>query len=93
MVRRANCVHVKAWGAIALMEKAEPIPYRKVLRTCHELGMTGPVSAETHNFGKKGPDVDVSKMLIDAIRLAWPEEATKAAAVIAQGSDTVQIGR
>jgi sugar phosphate isomerase/epimerase len=73
MVKRANCVHVKAWGAIALMEKAVPIPYKKVMRACHELGMNGPVSAETHNFGKKGPDVDVSKMVIDAIRLAWPE--------------------
>lgn len=72
MIKRANCVHVKAWGAIALMGKAEPIPYKKVLRACHELGMTGPVSAETHNFGKKGPDVDVSKMLVDAIRDAWP---------------------
>jgi sugar phosphate isomerase/epimerase len=73
MVKRANCVHVKAWGAIALMEKAVPIPYKKVLRACRELGMNGPVSAETHNFGKKGPDVDVSKMVIDAIRDAWPE--------------------
>jgi sugar phosphate isomerase/epimerase len=73
MVKRANCVHVKAWGAIALMEKAVPIPYKKVLQACHELGMNGPVSAETHNFGKKGTDVDVSKMVIDAIRLAWPD--------------------
>ncbi len=72
MVKRANCVHVKAWGAIALMEKAVPIPYQKVLKAYHELGMNGPVSAETHNFGKKGSDVDVSKMVIDAIRLAWP---------------------
>jgi len=77
MVKRANCVHVKAWGAIALMEKAVPIPYKKVLQACHELGMSGPVSAETHNFGKKGPDVDVSKMVIDAIRLAWPAEAKR----------------
>jgi len=75
MVKRANCVHVKAAGALSIMPRYEAIPYVKVLEICHKLGMSGPVSAETHNFGRKGPDVDVSKMLVDLIRDAWPAGA------------------
>jgi len=77
MIKRANCVHVKAGGALSIMPRYEAIPYAKVLKACHELGMAGPVSAETHNFGKKGPDVDVSRMLVDAIRDAWPAGSTQ----------------
>ncbi len=73
MIKRANCVHVKAGGALSLMPRYEPIPYSKVLQRCHELGLAGPVSAETHNFGRKGPDVDVSKMLVETIQDAWPD--------------------
>jgi len=73
MVKRSNCVHVKARGALELM-KAELIPYGKVMKACHDLGISGPVSAETHNFGRNGPDVEVSRKLVEAIRSAWPAE-------------------
>jgi len=71
MVKRANCVHVKARGAIALME-ADLIPYGKVLQASHDLGMPGPVSVETHNFGRKGPDEQVSRQVVEAIQRCWP---------------------
>lgn len=77
MIKRANCVNVKAGGALSIMPRYEAIPYTKVMQACHDFGMTGPVSAETHNFGRKGPDIDVSKMLVDVIRDAWPEGAEK----------------
>ncbi len=76
MVRRAVCVHVKAGGALNWL-KREVIPYRKVLKACDESGLQGPVSAETHNPQKAFPCKDVSRQVIEVIRLAWPEEATK----------------
>jgi sugar phosphate isomerase/epimerase len=77
MVRRANCVHVKARGAIDLVN-AELIPYKKVLQTCHNLGMPGPVSAETHNFGKNGVDEDISRKVVEEIQRAWPAAVPQA---------------
>ena len=72
LAERALCVHVKAGGALNWL-KRELIPYKKVFRVCHALGLTGPVSAETHNPKKEYPSDIVSRQVIEVIRLAWPK--------------------
>lgn len=74
MLKRTICVHVKAGGALEGL-KRELIPYGKVMNACHSLGMTGPVSAETHNPDKSVSDEARSLQLIEAIRRAWPAAA------------------
>lgn len=76
MAKRAVCVHVKAGGALNWL-KREVIPYKKVLNACYESGMQGPVSAETHNPQKAFPCQDVSRQVIEVIRLAWPAEVSQ----------------
>lgn len=76
MVKRALCVHVKAGGALNWL-KREVIPYKKVLNACYQSGLQGPVSAETHNPQKTFPCKDVSRQVIEVIRLAWPEEGRR----------------
>ena len=77
LATRALCVHVKAGGALNWL-KRELIPYKKILKVCQELGLGGPVSAETHNPQKAFPCKDVSRQVIEVIRLAWPEGCRRA---------------
>ena len=71
MVQRTKIVHVKARGCVD--GYGELIPYRKVLQACHEAGVPGPVSVETHNPDKSVSGVEMSRRLVDAIQAAWPE--------------------
>ncbi|MDT8389829.1 MAG: TIM barrel protein [Lentisphaeria bacterium] len=70
--------------------KRELIPYGKVLSACHNLGMPGPVSAETHNPDKSVSDVDRTQQLIQAIRRAWPAAAPESEAKNTGGEAVVR---
>ena len=74
MAQRACCVHVKARGAVEGLTD-EPIPYDKVLQTCDNAGVAGPVSAETHNPDKAVDNVEMSRRVVAAIQKAWPTAA------------------
>lgn len=74
MARRANCVHVKARGALDWLP-ADLIPYAKVLQACQRLGLSGPVSAETHTGADILSKRKASEQLVEAIRHAWPAPA------------------
>ena len=77
MLKRSVAVHVKAGGALNWL-KRELIPYKNVLQACHDHGITGPVSIETHNpknnaFAEK----DVSRQVLEVVRLAWPRDVSQ----------------
>lgn len=95
MVKRAKCVHVKAAGALDWLDR-ELIPYGKVMRVCHSLGMPGPVSAETHNPEKSVSNEDASRQVVEAIRRAWPaaapESAKKATRTVVRDWDDDPVG-
>ncbi len=74
MLQRALVVHVKAGGALAGLGR-DLIPYGKVLKACHDAGLRGPVSAETHNPDKSVSDEEQSHRLVEAIKSAWPPAA------------------
>jgi len=74
MLKRAICVHIKAGGALEGLRGAL-IPYSKVMSACHDLGMAGPVSVETHNPDKSVSDADRSLQVVEAVRRAWPAAA------------------
>lgn len=70
----ARLVHVKARGAVSL-PGTECIPYDKVLDVCHNAGLRGPVSAETHNPDGSIENVEMSRRVVEVIRNAWPSAA------------------
>ncbi|MEI6810033.1 MAG: Gfo/Idh/MocA family oxidoreductase, partial [bacterium] len=74
MVKHARLLHIKAHGAI---EGIAPfmIPYHKILNACHNVGMDGPVSIETHNPDQTVSNVDRSKQVLDTLHKAWPTAA------------------
>lgn len=80
MLSRTHCLHVKARYAVpGIADNDDIIPYDKILRAYKAAGITGPVSAETHNPHRdRLDDVDVSKQLVEAIFNAWPGGAQKA---------------
>ncbi len=74
MAQRARCVHVKARGAVEGLTD-ELIPYDKVLQTCDNAGVQGPVSAETHNPDRSVDNVEMSRRVVEVIQKAWPTAA------------------
>lgn len=74
MVKRAKALHIKAHGSV---EGVAPflIPYEKVLHACHNAGMEGPVSIETHNPDPAVSHVDRSRQVLATLRKAWPTAA------------------
>ena len=74
MAQRARLVHVKARGAVKGTAE-ELIPYAKVLQACHNAGVAGPVSAETHNPDPSVSSVDMSQRVVQVIQKAWPTAA------------------
>jgi len=74
MAQRSKLVHVKARGAVEGLGM-DLIPYDKVLQLCHNAGLPGPVSAETHNPDRAVSNVDLSQRVVQAIKKAWPTAA------------------
>jgi predicted dehydrogenase/sugar phosphate isomerase/epimerase len=75
LARRSRLVHVKGRGAVEGYTESL-IPYNKVLQICDNAGLQGPVSAETHNPSNgKVDNVEMSRMVIDVIKKAWPSAA------------------
>jgi predicted dehydrogenase/sugar phosphate isomerase/epimerase len=74
MAQRTRVVHVKAHGAVAGLQ-AEMIPYGQVLQVCHNAGVRGPVSAETHNPDRTVSHVEMSRRVVEVIQKAWPSAA------------------
>jgi len=74
MAQRSRMVHVKANGAVEGLA-AELIPYDKVLQTCDNAGVQGPVSAETHNPDRTVDNVEMSRRVVEVIQKAWPTAA------------------
>ena len=72
MVKRSKLLHVKAQGSVAGDER---IPYDKVLQACHNAGLPGPVSAETHNPDRAVSNVEMSRRVVECIQKAWPTAA------------------
>jgi sugar phosphate isomerase/epimerase len=72
-VAHTRCVHVKARGAVPGYANVS-VPWSKILTALAEGGMKGPISIETHNPDRDVySDVDMSRMLLNRIRAAWPE--------------------
>lgn len=74
MAQRSRCVHVKARGAVAELG-GDVIPYDKVLQICDNAGISGPVSAETHNPDRAVTHVEMSRRVVEVIQKAWPTAA------------------
>jgi len=74
MAQRSRLVHVKARGAVEGLTD-ELIPYDKVLQTCDNAGLQGPVSAETHNPDRSVDNVEMSRRVVEVIQKAWPTAA------------------
>jgi len=73
MAQRARCLHVKARGAVPGL--GETIPYDRVLQACHNAGVQGPVSAETHNPDRSVSNEEMTRRVVEAIKNAWPTAA------------------
>lgn len=75
MVVRTKMVHVKALKAVPGYG-GEAIPYDRVLKACHDAGLEGPVSAETHNTDRANvTNTEMSRRVVEAIHKAWPTAA------------------
>lgn len=74
MVLRTKCVHVKARGCVPGLEDYT-IPYDKVLQMCHNGGVPGPVSVETHNPDRTVSNVEMSERVVKVLKPAWPSAA------------------
>ncbi|MGC9348295.1 MAG: sugar phosphate isomerase/epimerase family protein, partial [Anaerolineae bacterium] len=74
MVLRTKCVHVKARGCVPGLEDYT-IPYDKVLQMCHNGGVQGPVSVETHNPDRTVSNVEMSERVVQVLKQAWPSAA------------------
>ena len=74
LVKRTRLVHVKALGAVPGVGD-EAIPYEKVLQACHNAGVQGPISVETHNPDRTVSNVEMSERVVEALRRAWPSAA------------------
>lgn len=74
MAQRSKLVHVKARGAVEGLGM-DLIPYDKVLQLCHNAGVPGPVSAETHNPDRSVSNVEMSQRVVEVIKKAWPTAA------------------
>lgn len=77
MLARSKLVHVKANGCVVPQDD-DLIPYAKVLKACHDAGIRGPVSVETHNADKSITDEEQSRRVVEAVRRAWPPAASTA---------------
>lgn len=73
LAKAAKVVHVKAKGAVEGL--GEMIPYDRVLQALDNAGLTGPVSAETHNPNKEISNVDQSQKVVETIQRNWPSAA------------------
>lgn len=83
MAARSKLVHIKARGAVEGCGE-ELVPYDKVLRQCHNAGVPGPVSAETHNPDLvKVSQVALSEDVVRVIQRAWPSAAPGAVGLVA----------
>ena len=74
LAQRSKLVHVKARGAVEGTAD-ELVPYDKVLQACHNAGVPGPVSAETHNPDRSISNVEMSERTVKVIQAAWPTAA------------------
>ena len=74
LVQRTKLVHVKARGAVKGLD-AESIPYDKVLHVCHNAGIQGPISVETHNPDRSVSNVERSRQVVEVLKRAWPTAA------------------
>ena len=75
MATRSKLIHVKARGAVEGYGE-ELIPYDKVLEHCHDAGIPGPISAETHNPDRQNvSSVEMSERVVRVIQRAWPTAA------------------
>ncbi len=70
-VKRSGCIHVKAEGAVPGLTPVT-VPWEKILLMLSTYGFKGPVSVETHNPDKSVSSLEMSRRLIDRVRLAWP---------------------
>jgi UDP-N-acetyl-2-amino-2-deoxyglucuronate dehydrogenase len=76
LAQRTKLVHAKARGAVKdLQDEDEVIPYDKVLHTCHNAGVRGPVSVETHNPDRSVSNVEMSRRVVEVLKRAWPTAA------------------
>lgn len=73
--RLAKLLHVKAVGSAIPFDDGTLIPYDAIIAACHNLGMPGPVSAETHNKDRSLSDQEVSRQVVEVIQRAWPSAA------------------
>lgn len=74
MVMRTKCVHVKAKGCVPGLEPYT-IPYDKVLQMCHNGGIQGPVSVETHNPDRTVSNKEMSERVVKVLQKSWPSAA------------------
>ena len=74
MAKRARLLHVKANGSV-IPRDGRYIPYDKVLEVCHNAGMPGPVSVETHNPDRSVANEEMSRRVVQVVRKAWPTAA------------------
>ncbi len=74
MAQRTKLLHVKARGAVEGLSD-ETIPYRDVLEACHNAGVPGPVSVETHNPDRSVSNAEMSRRVVEVVRRAWPSAA------------------
>ena len=75
MAARSKLIHVKARGAVEGCGE-ELIPYDKVLEHCHDAGIPGPISAETHNPDPQNvSNIEMSERVVRVIQRAWPTSA------------------
>ncbi|MBD3181545.1 TIM barrel protein [Candidatus Poribacteria bacterium] len=74
LAQLSKLLHVKAQCAIEGLGD-ETIPYDKVLNICHNAGLPGPVSVETHNPDRSISNVEMSKQVVDVLKKAWPSAA------------------
>ena len=74
MAQRARLVHVKARGALRDFSE-DLIPYDLVLQTCHNAGVQGPVTVETHNPDPSVDHTDMTRRVYEVVQRAWPTAA------------------
>ena len=74
LAARSRLLHVKASGCVP-GQSPFTIPYDEVLQICDAVGLRGPVSVETHNPDPRSTPAEMSRRVVEVLRLAWPSAA------------------
>lgn len=73
LIPRSRMVHVKAQSIVPELTD-QPFPWQRILKKCMNMGLSGPVSIETHN-PKASPlsNTEASRKAFELIREKWPK--------------------